>query len=154
MRLSEAEAVDSFYSEVRWEVEDTAQLKSSEDGVSCIGAITHGQPPFRFLTSPSPLALPSFPSFQKVRADSYPISFPSPTVALADSRSQASGLVCMYVRHFLRNSFLPVHLRCSAVCAVRGDVQKGHQLLEGALGFPNAGPVLAPSTQHEPLRTL
>jgi hypothetical protein len=92
VRLSEAEAVDSFYSEVRWEVEDTAQLKSSEDGVSCIGAITHGPPPFRFPTSPSPLALPSFPSFQEVRGIAIQISFPSPTVALAGSRSQASGL--------------------------------------------------------------
>lgn len=42
MRLSEAETVDAFYSEVRWEVEETAQLKSNDDGVSCIGAITHG----------------------------------------------------------------------------------------------------------------
>ena len=34
--------MDSFYSEVRWEVQDEAQLKSNDDGVSCIGAITHG----------------------------------------------------------------------------------------------------------------
>ena len=43
MRLSEEESVDTYFSEVRWEVEDEGQLKSNNEGVSCIGAITQGE---------------------------------------------------------------------------------------------------------------
>jgi len=42
VRLSEEESVDTYFSEVRWEVEDEGQLKSNNEGVSCIGAITQG----------------------------------------------------------------------------------------------------------------
>ena len=42
LRMTESAAADSFYSEVRWEVEEEGNLKSNGEGVSCVGAITHG----------------------------------------------------------------------------------------------------------------
>ena len=105
MRLSEAEAVDSFYSEVRWEVEDTAQLKSSEDGVSCIGAITHGQPPFVFRTLPLPLRFPLSRlsrKYEQIAIQSRFLRPPSPlqTHALRPQASSACTCGIFCATHF------------------------------------------------------
>jgi len=42
VRLSEQEEPAAFYSEVRWEVEEAGTLQTNGEGVSCVGAITHG----------------------------------------------------------------------------------------------------------------
>ncbi len=120
VRLSQEETVDSFYSEVRWEVQDEAQLKSNDDGVSCIGAITHGH-----LLHPFSRSL---------------------LVSLLSSAAQSRALLrsCLHLlseAHGVLVNHLACH-RCGAVCAVWGHGKEGHWILKDPVGHAHAGTVL------------